>query len=305
MALDAGTRLGPYEVLCALGAGGMGEVYKARDTRLDRTVAIKVLPSDVAGDPDLRARFEREARAVAALDHPHICGIYDVGSVDGTHYLVMPHLEGQTLAARLEKGPLPLDQALKIAAEIADALDKAHRQGIVHRDLKPANIMLTKTGSKLLDFGLAKLRPEPGPISMSGMTRLATRAPETAQGTILGTVQYMAPEQVEGKEADARSDIWALGAVIYEMVTGTRPFQGDTPASVIGAILKDEPAANLRSCAARFRHGSTASCHDVSRRTPTIAGSRQQICDRRWLGSPTVRLRQVALSQRSAEPAPL
>ena len=241
MALSPGARLGPYEVSAALGAGGMGEVYRARDTRLDRTVAIKVLPSEVAGDPDLRARFEREARAVAALDHPHICGIYDVGSVDGTHYLVMPHLEGQTLAARLEKGPLPLDQALKIAVEIADALDKAHRQGIIHRDLKPANIMLTKAGSKLLDFGLAKLRATAGPISMSGMTRLATRAPETAHGMILGTVQYMAPEQVEGKEADARSDIWALGAVIYEMVTGTRPFQGDTPASVIGAILKDDP----------------------------------------------------------------
>ena len=153
----------------------------------------------------------------------------------------MPHLDGQTLAARLEKGPLPLDQALKIVVEIADALDKAHRQGIIHRDLKPANIMLTKAGSKLLDFGLAKLRTKDGPISMSGMTRMATRAPETAHGTILGTVQYMAPEQVEGKEADARSDIWALGAVIYEMVAGTRPFQGDTPASVIGAILKDEP----------------------------------------------------------------
>ena len=181
MAFSPGARLGPYEVLSALGAGGMGEVYKARDTRLDRTVAIKVLPSEVAGDPDLRARFEREARAVAALDHPHICGIYDVGSVDGTHYLVMPHLEGQTLAARLEKGPLPLDQALKIATEIADALDKAHRQGIIHRDLKPANIMLTKAGPKLLDFGLAKLRPQAGAVSMSGMTRMATRAPETAQ----------------------------------------------------------------------------------------------------------------------------
>ena len=169
MALTPGTRLGPYEVTAQIGAGGMGEVYKARDTRLDRTVAIKVLPSEVAGDPDLRSRFEREARAVAALDHPHICGIYDVGSVDGTHYLVMPHLDGQTLAARLEKGPLPLDQALKIAVEIADALDKAHRQGITHRDLKPANIMLTKTGSKLLDFGLAKLTAPMGPISMSAM----------------------------------------------------------------------------------------------------------------------------------------
>ena len=241
MALSPGARLGPYEVISALGAGGMGEVYKARDTRLDRTVAIKILSSHVAGDLDARTRFEREARAVAALDHPHICGIYDVGSADGTHYLVMPHLEGQTLAARIGKGPLPLDQALKIATEIADALDKAHRQDIIHRDLKPANIMLTKTGSKLLDFGLAKLRSRAGPISMSGMTRIDTRASATGRGVILGTVQYMAPEQVEGKEADARSDIWALGAVVYEMVTGTRPFPGDTPASVIGSILKDEP----------------------------------------------------------------
>ncbi len=178
MALSPGARLGPYEVVRALGAGGMGEVYKAPDMRLDRTVAIKVLPREVAGDPDLRARFEREARAVAALDHPNICGIYDVGSVDGTHYLVMPHLEGQTLAARHEKGPLPLDLALKIAIEIADALD-THRQGIIHRDLKPANVMLTKASSKLLDFGLAKLRTTAAPISMSGMTRLATRVPET------------------------------------------------------------------------------------------------------------------------------
>ena len=247
MALTPGTRLGPYEVSAQIGAGGMGEVYKARDTRLDRTVAIKVLPSEVAGDPELRSRFEREARAVAALDHPHICGIYDVGSVDGTHYLVMPHLEGQTLAARLEKGPLPLDQALKIAVEIADALDKAHRQGITHRDLKPANIMLTKTGSKLLDFGLAKLTAPAGPISMSrddAVGDVARRS--TAHGTILGTVQYMAPEQVEGKEADARSDIWALGAVIYETITGTRPFQGDTPASVIGAILQGHATAISR-----------------------------------------------------------
>jgi serine/threonine protein kinase len=241
LALTAGTRLGPYEVTAQIGAGGMGEVYKARDTRPHRTVAIKVLPSEVTGDPDLRSRFEREARAVAVLDHPHICGIYDVGSVDGTHYLVMPHLDGQTLAARLERGSLPLDQALKIAVEIADALDKAHRQGITHRHLKAANIMLTRTGSKLLDFGLAKLKKPTGPISMSAMGTLATSMPGTAHETILGTVPYMAPEQVEGKEADARSDIWALGAVIYETGTGTRPFQGDTPASIIGAILKDEP----------------------------------------------------------------
>jgi Tol biopolymer transport system component len=240
MALSIGTRLGPYEIQSALGAGGMGEVYKARDARLDRSVAIKVLAPEIAADSNLRARFEREARAVAALDHPHICGIFDVGDTGGTLYLVMPLLDGQTLAARLEKGPLPLDQALTIGAEMADALDKAHRQGIVHRDLKPANIMVTKTGSKLLDFGLAKLKAPAAPISMSGMARLET-SPGTAQGTILGTVQYMAPEQVEGRDADGRSDIWGLGAVIYEMTTGTRPFASDTPASVIGAILKDTP----------------------------------------------------------------
>ena len=248
MAVSAGARLGPYEILAPLGAGGMGEVYKARDTRLDRTVAIKVLSAEIASDPDLRARFEREARAVAALDHPHICGIYDVGQADGAHFLVMPHLEGQTLAARLEKGPLPLDQTLKIAGEIADALDKAHRAGITHRDLKPANIFLVRRGgasalpeAKLLDFGLAKLRAPAPPIAMSGMTRLATAVPDTARGTILGTIHYMAPEQVEGREADARSDIWALGVVVYEMATGKRPFQGESPASVIGAILKDTP----------------------------------------------------------------
>jgi serine/threonine-protein kinase len=236
-----GRKVGHYEITARLGEGGMGEVYKARDTRLDRTVAIKVLRAEIAGDGDLRARFEREARAIASLDHPHICGIFDVGDQGGVHYLVMPHLEGQTLAARLEKGPLPLDQAVRIATEIADALDKAHRHGIVHRDLKPANVMLTRAGSKLLDFGLAKLRPPVTPVSMSGMSRLATSAPDTAHGMLLGTVPYMAPEQVEGREADARSDIWALGAVIYEMVTGARPFPGDTPASVIGSILKDDP----------------------------------------------------------------
>ena len=255
--LSVGARLGPYEILSPLGAGGMGEVYKARDTRLDRTVAIKILPSDLARDPDLRARFEREARAIAALDHPHICAIYDVGetarpepAADAAtpaplRFLVMQFLDGETLAVRLArtKGPLPLDRALKIALEIADAIDKAHRAGITHRDLKPANIMLTKSGASLLDFGLAKLRGPVAPISMSGMTRLATATPDTAHGTILGTVHYMAPEQVEGREADARADIWALGVVLYEMLTGQRPFDGESPASVIGAILKDTPPA--------------------------------------------------------------
>lgn len=248
MALSSGTRLGPYEIQQPLGAGGMGEVYRARDTRLDRSVAIKILAPEIAGDPAARARFEREARAIAALEHPNICGIHDVGEVEGTHYLVMPLLEGETLAARLARGPVPLDQALKTAAEIADALDKAHRQGVVHRDLKPANIMLTKSGAgsthaphaTLLDFGLAKLRGQ-NPISMSTMGAGVTTSPGTAHGTILGTLHYMAPEQVEGRDADARSDIWALGAVLYEMLTGVRPFAGETPASVIGAILKDTP----------------------------------------------------------------
>src|SRR5262245_2370051 len=191
----------------------MGEVYRARDTRLDRTVAIKVLPRELAADPDLRARFERESRAIAALDHPHICAIYDVGDHAGTLFMVMPHLDGETLEARLARtrGPLAIDDALKIAIEVADALDKAHRSGITHRDLKPANIMLTKSGAKLLDFGLAKLRGPAVPISMSGMTQLASALPKTARGTILGTVHYMAPEQVEGRDVDARADIWALG----------------------------------------------------------------------------------------------
>ena len=239
MPLASGTRFGPYEILGTLGIGGMGEVYHARDTRLDRSVALKVLPPGTAADPQARARFEREARVIAALDHPHICSLYDVGDSDGTHYLVMPLLEGQTLAARLERGALTVDVALAIAIQVADALDKAHRQGIVHRDLKPGNVMLTKSGVKLLDFGLAKLRGRQGPISLSGMGQLATTTPATAEGIIVGTVPYMAPEQVEGKEADPRSDLWALGAVLYEMLTGTRAFQGDSAASVIGAILKD------------------------------------------------------------------
>nr|QIQ10692.1 Serine/threonine-protein kinase PknD [uncultured bacterium] len=249
MSIAKGTRLGPYEIAAPLGAGGMGEVYRARDSRLDRDVAIKVLPGDMASDPERRSRFEREARAVAALDHPHICGIYDVGEASGTHYLVMPMLEGHTLAARLEKGALPIPEALTIAGQIADALDRAHRQGIVHRDLKPANVMLTKSGAgaagsshvKLLDFGLAKLRPGAGAVALSD-AKTATTTAGTAEGTILGTIHYMAPEQVEGKEADHRADIWALGAVLYEMVTGARPFQGETAASVMGAILKDVPA---------------------------------------------------------------
>src|SRR5262245_44274748 len=240
MSLGPGTRLGPYEIVAPLGAGGMGEVYKAKDTRLDRAVAVKVLPSHVSSDPALRERFEREARTIGALNHPHICTLHDVGHQDGIDFLVLEHLEGQTLVERLTKGALPIDQALQIAIHIADALDKAHRAGIVHRDLKPGNIMLTKSGAKLLDFGLAKVTP--AVVAASGLSMAPTGpSPVTMQGTILGTLHYMAPEQIEGQEADARTDIFAFGAMLHEMVTGRKAFAGKTQASLIGAILKDEP----------------------------------------------------------------
>src|SRR5688572_8465409 len=199
MGLTAGARLGPYEIVAPLGAGGMGEVYRAKDSRLNRTVAIKVLSDESAADADRRERFEREAKAISALDHPNICALYDVGEHAGTYFLVMPCLEGQTLADRIAKGPLPPDQAIRHAIEIATALDAAHRHGIVHRDLKPGNIMLTKTGVKLLDFGLAKLKKEPGPLSDTTMVK------GTGIGTLLGTMPYMAPEQIEGRDVDARS----------------------------------------------------------------------------------------------------
>ena len=198
MPLSPGITLGPYEILSPIGAGGMGEVYKARDTRLDRTIAIKVLPEHVASDPDLKQRFEREAKTISSLNHPHICTLHNIGSQDGIDFLVMEHLDGDTLAQRLQKGALPLDQALTVAVEIADALGKAHRQGITHRDLKPGNIMLTKAGAKLLDFGLAKLRPSHNaPVGVSAPT---VSAGLTGEGAILGTLQYTAQEQLEGKD---------------------------------------------------------------------------------------------------------
>jgi eukaryotic-like serine/threonine-protein kinase len=241
MSLAAGTRLGPYEIQAPLGAGGMGEVYRARDTRLDRSVAVKILPSHLSGNPILQQRFDQEAKAISSLNHPHICALYDVGHQDGTNYLVMEYLEGETLAKLLEKGPLPLAPALKYGVEIADALDKAHRQGIVHRDLKPGNIMITKSGTKLLDFGLAKAA---APLASGAtLTAAITRTtPVTHQGTIVGTFQYMSPEQVEGKELDTRSDIFSFGAVLYEMVTGRRAFPGKSQLSVASAILEKEPA---------------------------------------------------------------
>ena len=239
--LSPGTRLGPYEIAAPLGAGGMGEVYKARDTRLDRTVAIKVLPAQVASDPTFRQRFEREAKTISSLDHPNICALYDIGCEHDINFLVMQYLEGETLAERLAKGPLPVVQALQHAMEIADALDKAHRQGIVHRDLKPGNVMLTKSGAKLLDFGLAK--PAGVIARVEREATITAAAPATAAGTILGTLQYMAPEQLEGKDADARSDIWAFGCVLHEMVTGRRAFGGESQASIVAGILEREPPA--------------------------------------------------------------
>jgi serine/threonine protein kinase len=241
--LSPGTRLGPYEILSPIGAGGMGEVYRAKDTRLDRTVAVKVLASHLSEDPEGKQRFEREARAISSLSHPHICALYDVGADRGLDYLVMELLEGETLAERLGKGPLPPAQALRFGVEIAEALGAAHRRGIVHRDLKPGNVMLTKSGVKLLDFGLAKAHDGAAP-GVTDLLRTQTRSagPLTAKGILLGTLQYMAPEQLEGKEADSRTDIFALGSVLYEMATGTKAFVGDSQAVLISSILKDEPA---------------------------------------------------------------
>src|SRR6202049_3885655 len=241
MAILPGRRLGPYEVLSAIGAGGMGEVYKARDTRLDRIVAIKVLPAHLADRAELRERFEREAKTIASLNHSHICTLYDTGHQDDIDFLVMEYIDGETLAQRLQKGALPIQQVLQYAIEIAAALDKAHRKGITHRDLKPGNIMLTKTGSKLLDFGLAKLKQDVAPANVQ-LSELPTASnPLTAQGSIVGTLQYMAPEQLEGGEVDARTDIFAFGAVVYEMATGKRAFEGKSQASVISAIISSDP----------------------------------------------------------------
>ena len=235
--MTSGTRLGPYEIIAAIGAGGMGEVYKARDTRLDRTVAIKILPDHFAGDAQLKVRFEREARTISQLSHPNICTLFDVGE----NFLVMELLDGQTLADRLSRGPLPFEEVLKFGTQIAEALGRAHRAGIVHRDLKPGNVMLTKSGAKLFDFGLARSSAIAG-FSRAGAEPAATLAkPLTAEGTIVGTFQYMAPEQLEGAEADARTDIFALGCALYEMTTGKRAFDGKTRTSVIAAIVSSTP----------------------------------------------------------------
>ncbi len=296
MALTVGMRFGPYEILAPLGAGGMGEVYRASDTRLHRTVAIKVLPATLAADRQFRERFAREARSISSLNHPNICALYDVGEADGgaggpgSPFLVMEYLDGETLASRLARGPMPVDDALAIASEIAGALEAAHRQGVVHRDLKPGNVFLVRrpaasATAKLLDFGLAKVTPATTAASATA-TPTAT-APITSQGTILGTFQYMAPEQFEGAEADPRTDIFAFGAVLYEMIAGRAAFQGKTQASLIGAILKDQPPpltdlrpvapASLdylvRACLAKDPDARLQSAHDIVLQLKWIAQS--------------------------------
>ena len=240
MPLASGTKLGPYEILSPLGAGGMGEVYRARDSRLDRDVAIKVLPASLASDPNLRQRLEREAKSVSRLSHPHICTLYDIGQQAGTDFLVMELLDGETLEQRLLKGPLPPEQVMRYSAQIADALAKAHKLGIIHRDLKPGNIMLTKTGAKLMDFGLAK-SSDRAPLADALTEMTVENSKLTVEGAIVGTFQYMAPEQLEGREADARTDIFALGEVIYEMATGKPTFSGKSRASLIASILTNDP----------------------------------------------------------------
>jgi eukaryotic-like serine/threonine-protein kinase len=283
MALTSGTKLGPYEIRSALGVGGMGEVYRARDTRLDRFVAVKVLHSQLACSPELKMRFEREARTLSSLSHPHICSLYDVGREGGVEFLVMELLEGETLSARLRRGPLPITAVVKLGVEVADALAKAHRLGVIHRDLKPSNIMLTVNGAKLMDFGLAKPNVASAGVgqSLADLATAAIQSPSTplsSAGTLVGTIQYMAPEQIEGKEADARSDIFALGSVLYEAVSGHRAFEGKTHLSVASAILQKDPPPitvenpdgaltplefTIRTCMAKEADERFQNAHDV------------------------------------------
>src|SRR5215510_1132084 len=289
MPLQSGTKLGPYEILSQLGAGGMGYVYKATDTRLNRIVAIKVLPANLSEDAERRHRFEREAQTIAALNHTNICTLHDVGREGAIDFLVMEHLEGETLAARLEQGPLPLEEALKVAIAVADALDKAHGQGVTHRDLKPGNVMLTAGGAKLLDFGLAKLKQSPQ-ASDATVTSAAANLSATTPGMILGTLQYMAPEQLEGKDADARTDIFAFGALLYEMATGKKAFSGASQASLITAIMSSEPPAIstlqpmtppaldriVRVCLAKDPEERWQSAHDLEGELKWVAAADSQ-----------------------------
>jgi len=302
MTLAAGSRLGPYEIVAPIGAGGMGEVYRARDTRLSREVAVKVLPSHRAPTPEARERFEREARTISQFSHPNVCVLHDVGREGDTEYLVMELLEGETLTDRLARGPLPLEQSLRFGSEIAAALSAAHRKGIVHRDLKPGNVMLTKSGVKLLDFGLARAFEAPGPAS--GLTEAPTMARDvTAEGVIVGTVAYMAPEQLEGRQADPRTDIFALGVVLYEMLTGRKAFVGASHATLISAILASEPppVSSLQpitppeldrlvgTCLAKDPAQRWQSAHDVELQLRSIGASGSTL--RAVAGSPARRRR--------------
>ena len=287
MPLRAGEKLGPYEILAPVGAGGMGEVYRARDTRLDRLVAIKIASSHLSGRPEFRERFGREARAISSLKHPHICILHDLGSQDGVEYVVMEYLEGETLAHRLKKGPLPAHQVLEYAIQIADALATAHSHGVIHRDIKPGNIMLTKQGAKLLDFGLAKLPARQALAVAADHSARSTETPLTGPGIVLGTMQYMAPEQLEGREADARTDLFALGAVLYEMATGLKAFEGKSQVSLIAAILTAEPPSIaalegmsplaldhvVRTCLAKDPEMRWSTAHDVVIELKWIAAS--------------------------------
>jgi serine/threonine protein kinase len=337
--LPTGTKLGPYEIIAHVGAGGMGEVYRANDTRLNRAVAVKILPTHLSGNPEFRQRFEREAQTVSSLNHAHICQLFDVGSQDGTDFLVMEFLDGETLAERLRKGALPLHELLKIGVEVAAALETAHRAAIVHRDLKPGNIMLTKSGAKLMDFGLAK--PAALVASASGSAPLLSAArtmsgaspvsPLTTAGSIVGTIQYMSPEQIEGKEADARADIFAFGAVLYEMATGKRAFEGKSQISVASSILEKDPQPVseisplspaafdylVATCLAKDREDRIQSAHDVllqlkgisqsAKSAEAIASSRsgKKLPRVLWAASALLALIAVALSffaQRTSAP---
>jgi len=334
MAISPGTRLGPYEIETPLGAGGMGEVYRARDTRLDRTVAIKVLPQGDLDRAGLRERFDREARAISNLNHPNICALYDVGQEGGQAYLVMEYLEGETLAARLERGPLPIEELLRFSIQIADALDVAHARGFIHRDLKPGNVMLTRSGAKLLDFGLAKSLATDAPAPMLTVAPTAT-SPLTAEGTIVGTFQYMAPEQIEGAALDTRTDIFSFGLLLYEMATARRAFEGKTRASLIASVLKETPRSIaeiapmippalerlVRICLAKEPADRWQTIHDVALQlrfiaeagsqagVPVPVATRRRIGQRLWqtmaIGLLLVSAALGALLWRSAPGAPL
>jgi Tol biopolymer transport system component len=303
--ISAGTRLGPYEIVAPIGAGGMGEVWRARDTRLERSVAIKVLPHEFAGNAQLKLRFEREAKAISQLNHPNICTLHDVGEEQGTSFLVMELLDGETLADRLAKGPLPLAEVLRYGVQIADGLDRAHRAGIVHRDLKPGNIMITKAGAKLLDFGLAKGGATSSAAAAADQPTIAKSL--TQEGTIIGTFQYMAPEQLEGTPADARTDIFALGAVLYEMATGRRAFEGKTRTSLIAAIVSAQPPAItnvqplapasldhvIATCLAKEPDARWQSAHDVAQElrwieTSAAATAPARASSKRWVAVATL-----------------